>query len=83
MLRLQDRIRLTEQERKTFEVATGTQVNPTTVDQHNAIVRQAQAHFTEVVELGEPDLDEEGADQSGVAEARLMAAVLDGMLLES
>jgi hypothetical protein len=82
MLRFQDSLRLTEKERQTFQVATGVPVNPTSVELHNRIVRQAQAHFADVVDTIPADINEAGEDQSGVAESRLMAAVLGNMLLQ-
>lgn len=84
MIRHADRIRLSDRERKTFALLVGVQgANPVSAAEHDALLRQAQAHFDDVVDHVQPHLGADGTDDSGVAEARLMAAVLQGMRLDS
>jgi hypothetical protein len=81
MIRLGENIRLTASERDTLSTVVGFQANPKTVAQHDALLSNAAADFEEVVAQEEPALTADGNDANGVAEARLMAAVLKGMQL--
>ena len=82
MLRLGDNIRMTASERRNLSQLVGFDANPQTVVEHDAMVSRGKAGYDRVVATVTPELDAEGADNSGSAEARLMAAVFVGMLIE-
>lgn len=82
MLRIDQTIRLTAAERSEFSDLVGFASNPQTVTQHDQALLQLKAEFDQVVAETQPELDAQGGDESGVAEALLMSAVLQGMLLD-
>lgn len=81
MLRLGDRIRLTSHEKVTLSLVAGSNVNPTSVPEYNAIIMRAKSDLNALAADTEPDLDDEGIDYSGHAEARLLSALSDGLLV--
>ncbi len=83
MLRFQDQIRLTTAEQANFEAVTGERTAPTTVQAHNAVLQDTKDEYDAVVRQTQPEFNDEGDDDSGVAEARLMAAVLAAMQLKA
>lgn len=81
MLRLGDQVRLTSQEKTTLSLVAGSPVDPKTVADHNAIVLRAKADLESIAADTLPDLDEDGIDHSGHAEAKLLGALADGLLI--
>lgn len=82
MIRLGDRIRLSAAERQELSALVGFAFDPHTVEQHDAVLLRLKSDYEQVVAEIEPQVDAQGVDESGVAEARLMAAVLEGLLIE-
>ena len=83
MLRFDNKIRLTAEEQKTICAVAGTKVDPKTVTEYNAILGRAKSDLESIAADVEPELDAEGVDQSGHAEARLLAAFAGGLAIES
>lgn len=81
MLRFRNQLRLSSQERTTLSLVAGTRVNRRSVGEYNAIVMRAKSDLTAIAADIEPDLDSEDADRSGHAEARLLGALADGLLI--
>lgn len=72
MIRLGNNIRLNEAERATLSTVVGSNANPKTTAEHDSLLMQARAAF-------EPTPGE--SDVEVLAEARLMDAVLERMLI--
>lgn len=83
MLRLGNQIRLTTAERDELSSALGFPFDPRTVAEHDDALRVAKAGYDRVIEEVPAELTSIGVDESGVAEARLMSAVLQNMLLDA
>jgi hypothetical protein len=82
MLRLGDNIRLTRDEKATLSKVAGGPVNPQTVADYNTVVTRAKAGLDDIAAHVEPELDADGVDHSGHAEAKLLGALADGLLIE-
>jgi hypothetical protein len=79
MIRLGNNIRMTQSERDTLENLVGFKANPQTVDQHDAILSRAQAQYGAPAEMHTSG--DTAEDESGAAEAKLMAAVIGNMAI--
>lgn len=82
MLRHGNQVRLTSSERDLLSTAAGRPVNPTTVDELNAVAGRSHEILLAQADATDPEIDADGVDHSGQAELKLLAALADGLRTE-